>query len=295
MCFAAPKYYQLGWLSDRHVDISDGGTWSGKMYGISTYSSSASGDATVVRIDASTDLYVSYNLATGISSGTQEAANQVIVHSKTTGTTSYGLSFIEKTISTGGTETVNGNEIKFVSTGNGYANIEINQSSTPPPTSGPNPSPTPPPTTAPNPNPTTAPTSAPTPPPTSTPTPSPTTAPTPTPTSAPPTPSPTTAPNPNPTPSPTVDDDDDAECADDPTFFFEQNNGRTRFCNWFTNRKVQCYRKPGALDACPEACGICDKSNTEICTDIRMKKKACIATSFCFWDRSARPRVCAAN
>jgi hypothetical protein len=145
MCFAAPKYYQLGWLSDSHVDISDGGSWAGKMYGISTYSArSGSGDATAVRIDASTDLYVSYNLATGISSGTQLAANQVIVHRKTKGTTSYGLSFIEKTISVGGTETVNGNEITFLSTGNGYANIRIN---TPPsPTTAPNPNPTPSPT-----------------------------------------------------------------------------------------------------------------------------------------------------
>jgi hypothetical protein len=58
MWFASPKYYQLGWLFDRHVDIADGCSWSGKMYGSNSYSSSASGDATVVRIDASSYLYV---------------------------------------------------------------------------------------------------------------------------------------------------------------------------------------------------------------------------------------------
>jgi len=142
--------------------------------------------------------------------------------------------------------------------------------------SSPPPSPTPPPTSAPN--------SSPTPPPTSAPNSS-------------PTPPPTSAPNPNPTPSPTVDDDDndDIECADDPAFFFEKKNGRRKYCRWFEKKKIRCYRKPGALDACPEACGICDASNTEVCTDSRMKRKACKATSFCFWDRSARPKACAVN
>merc|ERR1712086_716154 len=101
-------------------------------------------------------------------------ANKVIVHRKAAGPSSYGLSYVETPMNAGDTETVNGNEIKFVSTGDGYANIEINQSSTPPPTPTTAPNPTP--TTAPNPNPTTA-----------------------------PNPNPTTAPNPNPTPSPTVD------------------------------------------------------------------------------------------
>jgi len=282
MCFAAPKYYQLGWLSDRHVDISNGGSWSGKMYGISTYLSSGSSDATVVRIDASPDLYVSYNLATGISSGTQEFPNKVLVHSKNAGTSSYGLSFIETTLSAGDTETVNGNVIKFLSTGDGYANIEINESSPPnnPPTSPPNPNPT----NAPNPNPTNAPN------------PNPTNAPNPNPTNA-PNPNPTNAPNPNPTPSPTVDDDDiddDFECVDDVNFYWENKKGRKKYCPWFGKKKKRCYRKPGALDACPLACNICDRSDTDICTDSRMRKKACKNATFCFWDRSTTPKSCQA-
>jgi hypothetical protein len=57
------------------------------------------------------------------------------VHSKIGGLSSNGLSFIEKTLRAGGTVAVNDNVIKFLSTGDGYANIEINGSLPPQPTS----------------------------------------------------------------------------------------------------------------------------------------------------------------
>ena len=105
-------------------------------------------------------------------------------------------------------------------------------------------------------------------------------------------------PNTNPTPSPSTvddDDDDDTECFDDSTFFFEKKNGKKKYCRWFASKKARCYKKPGALDACPQSCNICDKPNSEICTDGRMKKNTCWAASFCVWNKNVSPEVCAAK
>jgi len=290
-CFNGPKFYQLGWLSDRHVTISNGSGWSGNMYGISTYASSSSGDAIVVMISSSPDdIYVSYNKATGISSGTVEGANQVLVHTKSASPSSYGLSFLEGRLNSGGSVTIQGNTITFVSTSSNYAVVQINEVSTPPPTSQPNPNPTPPPTSQPtNPNPTPPPTSQPNPNPTPPPTSQPNPNPTPPPTSQPiaePTPFPTSQP-----PSPTDDDDDfddDNFCVDDPTFKFTKKNGKKKGCSWFGKRKRRCYKKPGALDACPDSCAICNLDDGVICSDSRMNKKACKSATFCSWDKATK-------
>ena len=135
MCFNGPKNWQLGWYSDRHVNLSNGGFWSGNMYGLSAYQSSSANDAVVVRIDANPDIYVSYNRKDGINIGTQEGGNQVLVHTKIEAPNAYGESVLVAKLSVGGSTIVQGNPIKFRSSSGDFAVVEIGDGH---PTSAPN-------------------------------------------------------------------------------------------------------------------------------------------------------------
>jgi len=58
-----------------------------------------------------------------------------------------------------------------------------------------------------------------------------------------------------------------AACRDDPTFGFVNNMGKTKRCNWISNRKEKrapryCHKKEISF-ACPEACDTCP---TETCS-----------------------------
>ena len=142
MCFNGPKYYQAGWLSDRHIDLINGDGWDGKVYGVATYENSSVGDAIVIRISSSPNIYLSYNLASGINSGVQEGSNKVMVHTKNASPSAYELSFTQAKLSVGGSVTLSGNTIQFLSTGDGYAMVQINDGS-PVVTSSPTTAPTP--------------------------------------------------------------------------------------------------------------------------------------------------------
>lgn len=101
MCFNAPKNAQLGWYDDKLLTVSGTG-WSGSLHGISDYESS---DALTViaKIPGSTeDWYVSFNRNTGINSGTQEAANRVLVHKRASGN-GYAVSTLMAKLSADGT------------------------------------------------------------------------------------------------------------------------------------------------------------------------------------------------
>mmetsp|Transcript_27773 Transcript_27773/g.60900 ORF Transcript_27773/g.60900 Transcript_27773/m.60900 type:complete len:132 (+) Transcript_27773:262-657(+) len=83
MCFNAAKSWQLGWYSDKTVTVApapaDNG-WSGRVYGISDYGSSAA-TTVLVKIDTTsdTDYYISFNRAAGVNIDTVEAENQVVI------------------------------------------------------------------------------------------------------------------------------------------------------------------------------------------------------------------------
>jgi hypothetical protein len=150
MCFNGPKNWQLGWYADRHIDVLDNGSWTGNVYGLSAYSASSPGDAIVVRISASPNIYVSYNRKDGINSGTVEGGDQLLVHTKAAATYQYGESTLVAKLSSGDFATVSDNTIRFLSSGGDYAVVQIGDSQP-----NPTPPPTPSPTNAPNPNPTT--------------------------------------------------------------------------------------------------------------------------------------------
>lgn len=79
---------QLGWYSDKTVTVTD--TWSGKLYGISSYTSAASSDAVILYIPSTSsrsrfDIYVSFNGASGMNSETEQGADKVLVHYRNSG------------------------------------------------------------------------------------------------------------------------------------------------------------------------------------------------------------------
>ena len=137
MCFNGPKSWQLGWYDDRHIDISSGSLWSGKVYGISDYTASSEEDAVIIRISSSSadEIYISYNRAFGINEGTFEGKNQVLVHTKSN---NFGTSRLVAKLSSGDTYTIGGNEITCHSAGNDHAVVQIGDTwLTPTPSSSP--------------------------------------------------------------------------------------------------------------------------------------------------------------
>jgi hypothetical protein len=125
MCFNGPKNWQLGWYSDRQVALSSGSSWTGKVYGISDYESSSSDDAVVIKISSSPNTYVSFNRQAGISAGTYEGGNQVLVHTKNNDPFNYGQSSLVAKLSEGQSTSVSGNKISFQSISGVYANVQI--------------------------------------------------------------------------------------------------------------------------------------------------------------------------
>jgi outer membrane biosynthesis protein TonB len=323
MCFNGPKNWQLGWYADRHVTLNSGDSWFGNIYGLSNYTATSNDDAIVIKIAASPDdIYVSYNRATGINAGTVEGINQVLVHTKVAGESSYGESKLVAKLSQGGSASINGNEISFTATNSNFAMVQIGDTEppTPSPTVAPSKTPTPPvPTSAPTsvptpaptvntPDPTHSPTLAPTPTPTVV-TPVPTSAPTSDPTPAPtvntpaPTHSPTLAPTITPTTSPTLAPTNNPTtisrsptiCEDDVEWQFaiikrrrKRTNGRNKItCEWISEkkRKQLCNKLPGAIEHCPLTCNACTKTGSHICESLNLKKTTCMATSCCEWKK----------
>ena len=104
MCFNGPKNWQLGWYSDCHTSIGDGASsWSGKIYGLSDYGSTSSGDSVIVQLPLASgedDYYVTFNCKRGINSGTLEGVDQVLVHLRLSGT-SYAVSTLRAKLGPG--------------------------------------------------------------------------------------------------------------------------------------------------------------------------------------------------
>ncbi|CAJ1936136.1 unnamed protein product, partial [Cylindrotheca closterium] len=86
MCFNAAKSWQLGWYTSKADSItpsSSSATYSIKRAGIVEYDTTANKVLIQIRQTSSTTFYnINYNHATGLSEGTQEGANRVLVVSK---------------------------------------------------------------------------------------------------------------------------------------------------------------------------------------------------------------------
>ena len=111
MCFNAPKTWQLGWFSNHHVslDYSASPNWVGDLIGQADYASSSS-KMMIIRITGmgASDYYVSFNRRSNHNSGTQEGANQVLVHKRDPGT-GYKVSTLLAKLNAGGTYTITDN------------------------------------------------------------------------------------------------------------------------------------------------------------------------------------------
>jgi len=199
MCFNAAKSWQLGWYSDKHIQVDADGAYSGPLMGIVNYSSNSSPVLVKINTSSTVDYYVNFNRKTGFNSGTVEGGDQVTVVSAGGEGTGYAESELLAKLSANQeySTSADGKPIKVsvgsIDTTSGIAQVSITFGAqvTPAPTQAPvTPSPTQAPVT---PSPTQVPV-----------TPSPTQAPvTPSPTQAPATPSPTPAPvTPSPTPAP---------------------------------------------------------------------------------------------
>ena len=85
MCFNAAKNYQLGWYSDKTKVITPGAStdscFAGELYGTAFYENAAA-QTVGIKVNnsgSSTDVYIMFNAATGIQSGTREGGNTVMV------------------------------------------------------------------------------------------------------------------------------------------------------------------------------------------------------------------------
>lgn len=55
MCFNGPKTYQLGWFSDRHVEVWAGEeSFRGRLYGFTQYAATTSSAKMIIRLYSST-------------------------------------------------------------------------------------------------------------------------------------------------------------------------------------------------------------------------------------------------
>jgi hypothetical protein len=195
MCFNAAKSWQVGWFSDKSVQMNIGGSGATDNCLITDIT----GQADYVAVDttqiilvkmnrpaSSTDLYLMYNKKTGVNSGTVEGGNTVMIVEAGGEGTSYSESNLKAKLGAGASQTFtnylgDGRDLVITvqSITNGKASVKIEFGglcTTNPPTPAPTPAPVPP-TLPPTPIPTTPPTPAPTPapvPPTSPPTSNPT-------------------------------------------------------------------------------------------------------------------------
>lgn len=103
MCYNAPKNVQLGWYADKTVTLTD--SWSGRLYGLSSYNSAGSGDAVILYIPSANsrsrfDYYVSFNGRSGINNDVQFGVDKVLVHYRTSGT-GGAFSYLEAILEAG--------------------------------------------------------------------------------------------------------------------------------------------------------------------------------------------------
>ena len=129
-CFNGPKTHQLKWFESFHadLDLNTGFKYTGNLYGFIDEDNIAPNDTQkmIVKLDGTTntqsndftDFYVSFNLASGVNSGTSKAANKVVIHKAQNPTKWAPQSTLVAELSAGDTEIieVRGIEVTVVCT-----------------------------------------------------------------------------------------------------------------------------------------------------------------------------------
>ena len=149
ICFNGPKNAQLGWYSDRQVDIVENG-YRGDLYGIADYGTTTSDKKMILKLPSNgIDYYVTFNKASGVNSSPGEGRNQVLVHTRRSGLY-YAQSTLVAKLSAGQSYLDGPKDIMVGSIGPNVAQVTIGVvlPSTPVPTPLPTPAPTPMPTPA---------------------------------------------------------------------------------------------------------------------------------------------------
>lgn len=106
MCFNAAKNFQLGWFSDKFMDMTLSDTFSGDLIGQADYNNGDQEKVGIRITSSSNDYYVSFNRQTGINSGTLEGGDQVLVHERTSGN-GYATSKLLAKLNAGGNYNIN--------------------------------------------------------------------------------------------------------------------------------------------------------------------------------------------
>jgi len=283
MCFNAPKNWQLGWYTDRQTVLIAGSSANVRIYGLSDYESTSTGDTILIQIPGGTDWYVSFNRKDGVNSGTKEGGNQVLVHNRPA-SPMYAESKLKAKLDAADSYSsapmsITVNSINLSATPP-YADVTFGDSN-PTPQQSPQSNPTPKPQT----NPTPAPQANPTP--------------------KLPTPAPQQQPvkNPPPVSSPVKSPTD--SCKENPKtkFLFKKktnNKGnlviRKKSCRWLDNKddkttakfckkKNKCFEGLGsAAETCPETCGSCGPCyEIETALFFRRDNGTKIFTKSCRW------------
>jgi len=85
-CFNGPNSWQLGWYSDRHLEIDYKDGWTGELVGVADYDEASAKQPVILRFaipEAFGEyIYVAFNRADGINVGTKEGRDQVLVTSQ---------------------------------------------------------------------------------------------------------------------------------------------------------------------------------------------------------------------
>ena len=135
MCFNGAKSSQLGWYSDREVDVIGG--YSGSLYGIADYGSTNVDTKMILKVSSGeTEYYITFNKAAGITSDTLEGGNCVMVHSRNISIPNYAASNLLGKLNAGQSFKIASMLLKVNSIGD-FAQVSISSDSTPSPTPAP--------------------------------------------------------------------------------------------------------------------------------------------------------------
>jgi hypothetical protein len=115
ICFNGAKNgAQLGWYDDRVVDITSSG-YEGLLYGIASYGDTTSSEKMLLKFTSgSTNYWISYHRAIGVNSQPGEGGNNVLVHSRSSGS-GYAESTLLAKLSSG--QSYNGSALTVAFTG----------------------------------------------------------------------------------------------------------------------------------------------------------------------------------
>jgi hypothetical protein len=134
MCFNPAKSWQLGWYSGQEKAISPalGESHRFTVAGVNDYNAYNRSETVVLKVEAGErDFFIGYNKATGMNSGTQESANQVVIIQNTNKDSGYTDSLKLSSLSAGESYNISnykdGNDlsVRFTSVASGDAVVDV--------------------------------------------------------------------------------------------------------------------------------------------------------------------------